>query len=77
MVSQEQTRNTHNPPCDPLPAPRQRSRSLLTSLLLGACLFLGLLFVFEGLFRWTDLDRIIGWRSLGTYHGQFEIKWFE
>ncbi len=77
MVSQEQTGNTHNQPCVPTPARRQRPRSLLTSLLLGACLFLGLLFVFEGLFRWTDLDRIFGWRSLGTYHGQFEIKWFE
>ena len=67
----------HDQPHDPVPARVQRPCSLLTSLLLGVCFFIGLLLLCEGLFRWTDLDRVFNWRSLGTYHGQFEIKWFE
>ena len=67
----------HDQPHDPVPARVQKPCSLLTSLLLGVCFFIGLLLLFEGLFRWTDLDRVFKWRSLGTYHGQFEIKWFE
>lgn len=64
-------------PQDAKPVRAQPPRSLLTSFLLGVCLFISLLFLFEGLFRWTRLDQLLGWRSLGIYHGQFEIKWFE
>lgn len=53
-----------------------RPRSLFTALLIGALIFLGLILLFEGLFRWTRLDQVFTWRSLGVYHGQFEIKWF-
>ena len=53
-----------------------RPRSLFTALLIGALVFLGLILLFEGLFRWTRLDQVFTWRSLGVYHGQFEIKWF-
>ena len=62
---------------DPETVQARKPRSLLTSLLLGTCIFLGLVFLFEGLYRWTRLDQVVGWRSLGIYHSQFEIKWFE
>jgi len=64
-------------PQHPETARAQRPRSLISAFLLGVCLFAGLLLLFEGLFRWTRLDQVFNWRSLGIYHGQFEIKWFE
>lgn len=64
-------------PRDPRPARAQKPRSLLSAFFLGVCLFIGLFFLFEGLYRYTRLDQILNWRSLGIYHGQFEIKWFE
>lgn len=67
----------HDQPQDPEPVRAQRPRSLITSLLLGVSLFIGLLLLFEGFYRWTRLDQVLNWRSLGIYHGQFEIKWFE
>jgi len=61
---------------DPAPARAKHPRSLITSLVIGALLFLGLTLLFEGLFRWTRVDQVFSWRSLGIYHGQFEVKWF-
>ncbi len=61
---------------DPAPGRATHPRSLITSLIIGTLLFLGLILLFEGLFRWTRLDQVFSWRSLGIYHGQFEIKWF-
>ena len=53
-----------------------RPCSLINSLLIGVILFALLGFLFEGLFHFTSLDETLRLRSLGIYHGQFEIKWF-
>ena len=55
----------------------QPPRSLLGALIISVAVFLGLLLILEGVFRFTSLDRILAPRSLGIYHAQFEIKWFE
>lgn len=52
-------------------------RSLIGALIIALAVFLGLLVILEGLFRFTSLDRILSLRSVGVYHAQFEIKWFE
>lgn len=51
-------------------------RSLISALISGTLLFLAFLLLLEGLFSWSRFDQTIKWRSLGVYHGQFEIKWF-
>lgn len=52
-------------------------RSLIGSLGVALLIFLAFILLAEGLFRATSLDRALPLRSLGVYHAQFEIKWFE
>ena len=61
---------------DQAPERATHPHSLITSLVIGTLLFLSLILLLEGLFRWTRVDQVFSWRSLGIYHGQFEIKWF-
>jgi len=62
---------------DTTPPKPRRSHSLITSLVIGLLLFAVLSLLFEGLYRWTRLEGIVPLRSVGLYHNQFEIKWFE
>lgn len=52
------------------------SRSLIVSVVIGVILFVMIVPLLEGLFRWTRLDTSLQLRSMGVYHNQFEIKWF-
>jgi len=62
---------------EPTPTQSRRYRSLIISLVIGVLLFAAASLLFEGLYRWTRLDGLINPRSVGLYHNQFEIKWFE
>lgn len=62
---------------DSTPPKPRRSRYLIVSLVIGVLLFLTVSLLFEGLYRWTRLESLIPLRSVGLYHNQFEIKWFE
>jgi len=65
---------------EPTPTQPRRSRpfrSLIISLVMGVLLFAVASLLFEGLYRWTRLDGILYPRSVGLFHNQFEIKWFE
>jgi len=62
---------------EPTPTQSRRSRSLIISLVIGVLLFAAASLLLEGLYRWTRLDGLINPRSLGLFHNQFEIKWFE
>lgn len=66
---------------DPLPGSHPpkatHPRSLFSSLFTAVLVFIGLVLLSEGLFRATCLDQVFPLRSLGIYHAQFEIKWFE
>lgn len=55
---------------------RPGKRSFFTSLALGIGLFILALAALEALAHTPYIDRIFKTRSVGSYHSQFEIKWF-
>ena len=54
-----------------------RSGSLLLSLLIGVLIFVFLFGFAELLSRWDTPQSGLNVRSVGSYHSQFEIKWFK
>lgn len=69
----EEKKPAHNPDKDLA----IRQKPLIKSIVIGLFLFLFLFTLSEILFRNTRIDQILSWRSVGIYHGQFEIKWFK
>jgi hypothetical protein len=56
---------------------RKRPSRFLASLIWGVLVFIVLCFGFEIACQAGALDRVFPLRSVGSYHAQFEIKWFK